>query len=132
MKNYSNIYIIFFASSFLSLLIIGCNPTSTANILFDGTNNDRSNNNTLLFGRVVDKDTNEPLVGANVTLKDYNIGSATDIYGNYLIKDIPPGIYNVKGTYVGYKVLNLSDIKLDNKKRYLIDFELQLEPFVLP
>ncbi len=132
MKNYSNIYIIFFASSFLSLLIIGCNPTSTANILFDGTNYDRSNNNALFFGRVVDKNTNEPLVGANVTLKNYNIGSATDVYGNYLIKDIPPGIYTVKVSYIGYKSSILSDIKLDTKKRYLIDFRLQVTPFVVP
>ncbi len=111
-------YLFFFiVSSFLSLLVICCNPTSTANILFDGTNYDRSNNNALLFGRVVDKDTNEPLVGANVTLKDYNIGSATDVYGNYLIKDIPPGIYTVKVSYIGYKSSILSDIKLDTKKR---------------
>jgi len=121
-------YLFFFiASSFLFLLIIGCNPTSTANLLFDGTNNDRSNNNTLIFGRVVDKDTNEPIVGANVFLKDYNIGAATDIYGNYLINDIPPGIYDIKVTYVGYKSLILADINLDSKKRYLIDFELQAD-----
>ena len=126
-------YLFFFiASSFVSLLIICCNPTSTANILFDGTNIDRSNNNALLFGRVVDKDTNEPLIGANVTLKDYNIGAATDVYGNYLIRDISPGVYTIKITYVGYKALILSDIKLENKKRYLIDFELQVVPFVVP
>ena len=122
----------FIASSFVSLLIIGCNPTSTANILFDGTNIDRSNNNALLFGRVVDKDTNEPLVGANVTLKDYNIGAATDVYGNYLIKNISPGIYTVKVTYIGYESLILSDIKLESNKRYLTDFELQVRPFVVP
>ena len=126
-------YLLFFiASSFVFLLIIGCNPTSTANILFDGTNIDRSNNNALLFGRVVDKDTNEPLVGANVTLKNYNIGAATDVYGNYLIKDISPGIYTVKVTYIGYESLILSDIKLESNKRYLTDFELQVRPFVVP
>jgi hypothetical protein len=126
-------YLFFFiASSFLFLLIISCNPTSTANILFEGTNIDRSNDNTLLFGRVVDKDTNEPLVGATVVLKDYNIGASTDVYGNYLIKDIPPGIYTVKVSYVGYKSSIISDIKLESNKRYLIDFKLQVGPFVVP
>ena len=126
-------YLFFFiASSFVFLLIIGCNPTSTANILFEGTNFDRSNNNAMLFGRVVDKDTDEPLIGANVTLKDYNIGAATDVYGNYLIKNILPGVYTIKVTYIGYEVLILSDLKLKSKKRYLIDFELQLKPFVVP
>jgi len=119
-------YLFFFvASSLVSLLIIGCNPTSTANILFEGTNIDGSNNNALLLGRVVDKNTNEPIVGATVALKDYNMGSSTDVYGNYLIKDIPPGIYTVKVSYVGYKSSILSDINLETKKRYLIDFELQ-------
>jgi hypothetical protein len=125
MKNISNINKAFFAFSLFLLLVLGCNPSSTANLLFDGPNYDKANNNAIVFGRLVDKETKESLVGANVILIDYKLGAATDNYGNYFIKDIPPGVYNIKATYVGYERSILPDIKLDSNKRYLIDFELQ-------
>ena len=131
MKAYSNFYFALFSNLFLLVLIIGCNPTSTAYFLYDGKNYDRQNNNALLFGRIVDKDTNAPLVGANVTLNDYRLGAATDIYGNYLIKDIPPGTYRIRAAYIGYEALFISDVNLDTNKIYLIDFKLLSEPIIV-
>lgn len=59
-----------------------------------------------LKGRVLDKDTKEPLPFVNIVVEvgGTNVGgSASDFDGNYLIKPIPPGRYDVKATYVGYK-----------------------------
>jgi len=123
MKIYSKVFIIFFSST---LFFISCNPSSTANFLSE-TEYEGFKDNIILFGRILDKITNEPLVGANVTLIDYKLGAATDIYGNYLIKYIPPGTYNIEVRFIGYQDLSLSDIKLDSNKRYLIDFNLQPE-----
>jgi len=93
MKNYLFKHnVLLLLSALILSHILSFNPASTANFLFDGENNLKPNDNVILFGRVVDKDTNEPIAGANITLIDYEnlkeFGSATDIFGNYLIKDI--------------------------------------------
>jgi hypothetical protein len=55
-----------------------------------------------LKGHVFDKNTNEPLIGANVTLEKTSLGVSTDRDGNYLIHGIPVGKYSVKVSYIGY------------------------------
>ena len=57
-----------------------------------------------LYGRVVD-DLGDPLPGANVILQDTQIGTATDIDGNFVMTDIPPGAYVVQVAFVGYQAL---------------------------
>ena len=55
-----------------------------------------------LKGHIVDKNTGEPLVGANVILEKTSLGSGTDVYGNYVIRSIPVGKYSIKVSYIGY------------------------------
>ena len=46
-----------------------------------------------ISGTVVDKDTKEALIGANVFIKNTNLGAATDTEGRYTILQVPPGKY---------------------------------------
>ncbi len=58
-----------------------------------------------LTGKVFDAKSGEPLIGANVVVLLDGIqkgGASTDINGNYTIKPIPPGTYNIRATYIGY------------------------------
>lgn len=59
-----------------------------------------------LKGKITDKETKEPIPFANIIVeqggKQYG-GGTSDFDGNYTIKPIPPGRYDVKATYVGYK-----------------------------
>lgn len=54
-------------------------------------------------GEVVDALTKQPLPGANIILLGTSIGAASDNDGKFFIRDIPPGNYIVKTSYVGYK-----------------------------
>jgi hypothetical protein len=54
-------------------------------------------------GQVVDQETGEPLIGANVVLENTQMGAATDYYGTFEIKNVPAGNYTVVIEYVGYK-----------------------------
>ncbi|RLD15973.1 TonB-dependent receptor, partial [candidate division KSB1 bacterium] len=54
-----------------------------------------------IAGKVVDKQTGKPLVGANVYLKGTTIGAATDENGMYYIK-VDDGTYTLVANYVGY------------------------------
>ena len=48
-------------------------------------------NSILLLGTpLLTLETNEPIVGANIMLLNTNIGTSTDIDGNYLLLNVPP------------------------------------------
>jgi len=59
------------------------------------------------FGRINgvlrDADTGEPILYANVSLKQTGIGAATDNSGYYIITNIPPGNYTLQIMVIGYE-----------------------------
>ncbi len=63
-------------------------------------------NEFIVSGWVRDEKTQNPLVGVNVHLNGTLIGTSTDKYGNYEIKKIPPGSYELIFSYVGYDVVS--------------------------
>ncbi|MBI1937140.1 MAG: TonB-dependent receptor [Ignavibacteriales bacterium] len=77
-----------------------------------------------LAGKIVDSETKEPLIGANVVLQGTNHGAAADIEGDYYINNIPPGVYTVVVSSVGYHKVTIEKvlIKIDLTTR--IDAEL--------
>ncbi len=58
--------------------------------------------NATLKGVISDKETGETLPGATVALVGTYKGTSTDMDGKYEIKDIKPGDYSVKVTFIGY------------------------------
>lgn len=72
-----------------------------------------------LKGKVIDKETKEPLPFAYVYLekdsKRYGV-SQSDGDGIYEIKNIPDGIYDVKSTYTGYHPIAIKNVKIYNNK----------------
>ncbi|HBH07041.1 MAG TPA: hypothetical protein DDX92_10620 [Flavobacteriales bacterium] len=67
----------------------------------------------VLKGKITDDATGEALIGATVLIVGTYKGTATDIDGNYVIKDIKPGDYSVKVSFIGYadKIYNGITIK---------------------
>lgn len=65
-----------------------------------------------LRGKVVDKSTKEAITGATVSVVGTYFGVITDINGNYEIKNIKPGDYTVKVSFLGYKELVYNGIKI--------------------
>ncbi|NOX64432.1 MAG: TonB-dependent receptor plug domain-containing protein [Chlorobi bacterium] len=65
-----------------------------------------------LAGRVVDADTGEPLIGANVVILNTSLGAACDIDGNYFILNISPGTYDVQISFVGYSSKVVQDVRI--------------------
>ncbi|TVQ51649.1 MAG: TonB-dependent receptor, partial [Saprospirales bacterium] len=55
----------------------------------------------VLTGYVVDE-SNEPLVGATVILKETNLAAITGLDGSFQIRNIPAGTYTVEVRYIGY------------------------------
>ena len=69
--------------------------------------------NATLTGRVFSSDNSEPLEDANVYVKNYNIGSATDVNGEFSIKDLPLGNLELEISILGYRDTTLF-ILMDN------------------
>ena len=53
-------------------------------------------------GQVVDSETGEPLIGANVVILNTSLGIAADINGEYYLRYVPAGKRTVKVSSLGY------------------------------
>ena len=89
-----------------------------------------------IAGRVTDLDTGEPLAFANVSIianwidgeehpLEKIMGGASDFNGDYFLLNIPPGIYNVKVSYVGYFDEIRTQVRVAVDKTTRIDFTLK-------
>jgi hypothetical protein len=84
-------------------------------------------------GIVTDQATNEPLIGASVSVEGTSLGAATDIDGNYTILNVPTGTHTVRASYVGYQLVAISNILVNSGLTTEQNFkmtseELQLQP----
>ncbi|MCB0805179.1 MAG: carboxypeptidase-like regulatory domain-containing protein [Bacteroidales bacterium] len=92
-----------------------------------------------LKGKILDKETREPIAFANVVLEvggTMSGGATSDFDGNYIIKPVQPGTYDLKATYVGYKTVVVTGliIKADQITFYDVEMEStsqQLEEIVV-
>ena len=55
-----------------------------------------------ISGKLTDSETSEPLVGAAVTVQGTNLGTITDVNGNFSLS-VPDGAENLVFSYVGYE-----------------------------
>ena len=57
-----------------------------------------------IYGRITDGNApGEPLLFANVSVKDAKIAVQTDLYGNFEITGVQPGSYHLEINYLGYE-----------------------------
>jgi hypothetical protein len=77
-----------------------------------------------LRGRVIDKETQTPLVGVSVFVVDNQKGVQSNAEGRFLLKDLPLGRYNLLLTMIGYTNINLSNIELGSGKEVILNIEM--------
>jgi hypothetical protein len=82
--------------------------------------------NAVVKGVITDASNNEPLPFANVIVEGTQIGSTSDLDGNFIITGLEPGFIVLAGSYLGYKTTKSEDILLNNNSIPFI--ELKLEP----
>ena len=75
--------------------------------------------NATIFGKIVDSATNEELIGANILLEGTTIGAASDIEGNFNVRNVPAGKYTLIASMIGYSKLTVTQLEVkpgENKK----------------
>lgn len=78
-----------------------------------------------ITGRVVDKQTGEPLAGASVQIVGTTMGTAADANGYYFILQVPPGTYAVKATVIGFEPVTVTNVQVAVDLTTKIDFSLK-------
>ncbi len=78
-----------------------------------------------LEGKITDKSDGSPLIGAAVHLKGTTIGTAADLNGHFRITGIPPRTYNIEITFIGYKPVLLTGIRLKAGQTKTISVAMQ-------
>ena len=97
-------------NSTLSLIIKRFITCIALIVLFSNIN--EAGNTGKIAGKVIDRETGEPLIGANVVLKGLKLGASTDVNGDYFILGIPPGTYTVTASLLGYETINSSNVSV--------------------
>ncbi|MEM9846655.1 MAG: TonB-dependent receptor [Bacteroidota bacterium] len=85
---------------------------------------------TAVRGSIIDRD-GQPVIGANVYLKAIRKGGITDEKGQFQIKDVPAGTYNVSISHVGYKTATQSFQIQTGTLQQTIEFQLEKQTLAL-
>lgn len=75
-------------------------------------------------GKVFNPVNNQPVAFANVLILNTDLGAITDENGLYEIKAVPPGLYNVRASFVGYKTSTAFEVQITLARAVQLDFEL--------
>ena len=80
-----------------------------------------------LKGKITDRNTGEPLPFVNVVVDNRGTqvaGGATDFDGEYLIRPIEPGTYDVIVSYVGYQPQRQTGVVISSNKMQFLNIQL--------
>lgn len=77
-----------------------------------------------IMGKITDQDTGEGIPFANVFIEGTSKGAASDIDGNYVILNVPPDVYTVTASYIGYQKVTRTNVRVNVGFTTAIDFAL--------
>lgn len=80
-----------------------------------------------ISGRIIDKETGQPLPGTNVLVVGTQLGAAADLNGYFTILHVPPGQYDLQASMIGYAKVTVRDVRVRIDQTSRVDFELSLE-----
>jgi len=81
-----------------------------------------------LKGKIIDKESGEAIPFCNIVVEVSGAqhgGTTSDFDGNYTIKPLNPGTYDVKATYVGYKPMMVTGVIIRVDKITFLDIEME-------
>ncbi|WP_210463576.1 TonB-dependent receptor [Rufibacter roseolus] len=77
-----------------------------------------------ITGVVRDRNTQEPVIGATVTLEEITLAVATDAQGRYRLENVPTGNYNLKASYLGYEPVTRYNVPVTSGNALTLNLEI--------
>jgi outer membrane receptor for ferrienterochelin and colicin len=84
-----------------------------------------------IVGKVIDNNSGEPLIGVNVLLFETYLGASTDLNGEYLILNVPPGKYKMVFSSLGHKSVHISNVIVNVDFTTVQDLRMSSEAIAL-
>ena len=78
-----------------------------------------------ISGKVIDADTNEPIVGANILILNTNFGTSSDVDGNYYLINLNPKTYDIMVSVIGYKQTTYKGIVVSVNRTTNLNFNIK-------
>ncbi len=78
-----------------------------------------------IVGTVVDAESGDPLIGANIVIEGTTMGAAADEEGFFMIIDVPPGVYTVVAEMIGYQKAVATNVKVVSNLTTKLKFKLK-------
>ena len=75
-------------------------------------------------GKVMDKETGENVVGAIVQIKQTGQAFTTDLDGNFVLRNVEPGLYDVECSYLGFGTQRVLGVQINDDRVKLLYFRL--------
>ncbi len=90
----------------------------------------------IIKGTITDGLSNEPIPYANVLVMDTDLGTTTDLDGNFEITGLTPDLYTVRASFLGYQDAFFYEIQVYNNKPTFLEVKmsesnLELEEIVV-
>ncbi len=83
-----------------------------------------------IIGRVLDQTSAQPLPGANVVLQNTYLGASTNLDGEFVILNIPPGDYTVEVSMLGYRKIVKQNVRVSVDLTTTLEFKLSEAPIL--
>jgi hypothetical protein len=101
--------------------------TLLTTILLCTINGEAQNLTQTIRGKVVDKESNLPLTGANIVLLNSSpiINSISDNQGNFRLNAVPIGRQTIQITFLGYKPSTVANLIVNSVKEVILDIALE-------
>ena len=80
--------------------------------------------NATISGKISDGKNGEEIIGATIKIKGTPLGAISDVNGNYLIKGVKPGTYDIEASYTGYKAQTRDNIQINTGESKVMSFSL--------
>ena len=77
-----------------------------------------------IAGKVIDAKTKEPLIGVNIVVTGTTSGAATNIDGEYSILNLPPNVYKLRISLLGYDPVAVNNVTVSIDLTTRQDLEL--------
>jgi TonB-dependent receptor len=80
----------------------------------------------IVFGEIKDDDTGEPLIGVNVVISGTTTGTASDIDGRFVLRQVPEGAVTIIFRYIGFESIERA-ITVVADQRHELNVTLAME-----
>ena len=82
-------------------------------------------------GKINNAKSNEPIEFANILIQGTEIGSTSDLDGNYIFTGIDPGFYRLVVSSVGFETTVSAEIQVQGNQSVFVDVNLPEAAFAI-